>query len=618
MDLKINAYDASGLTSIDVPCFKQGENTDAKDKLSIRKERSIEDAVGELHRNLMPLAKLANSTRNCAHLLPAFFRITQTQPFHLWDYPQFVDFYDTEIPKSRLIKSGRQVAKSTNTSVESILRASIIPEFKQVYVTPLYEQARRFSSNYVQRFINNSFIKNLIVNSSCEQNVLQKTLLNGSMMFFTYCLRDVERARGIACDAIAIDEVQDINFDFIPILAESMSASRKWKLRTYTGTPKTTDNTISKLWQQHSHAEWVIPCSGCRHENVPSISEDLLNMLGSKGLVCSKCGSAIDTRKGRWIHAFPDRVDTHSGWHVPQAILPMHCEVPAAWSELLTKQRDYKKSQFYNEVLGEECDAGSKLIPVENLKAASVLPHRNIQSEAAAFCFNRPYIVKTLGVDWGGRGEDNDSLTAMSVIGLLPNGVTEVLYGILLPPSMNDVEEIGMVCHLAGTFGVHAIGHDFRGIGMSKDMMLTERGLRRVTPWQNEGNASYLTNTKRTPTNRVYISVNRAAGATLLSHEINNQRIQLPKWENDSSKNVFLGLNSWYENYVPKADGGSVYQVLRSISLPDDIGMSIMYGCLTAWRLSKKWPKFASTITPKGHVENHPSLDDKTVVDDEL
>lgn len=52
---------------------------------------------------------------------------------------------------------------------------------------------------------------------------------------------------------------------------------------TYAGTPKTLDNTMEKLWTRSSQGEWVIPCPSCRHENISSVSEDLINMIGPPG-----------------------------------------------------------------------------------------------------------------------------------------------------------------------------------------------------------------------------------------------------------------------------------------------------------------------------------------------
>ena len=554
------------------------------------------------------LIALANEQRNCSHLLPLFFRLAQNQSFSLVDFFPFIPMYDTELSVSRLWITGRQASKSTNLCVDSLSRAMIVPNFRQLYVTPLYEQARRFSSNYVQRFIANSYLNSLFVDSSCEQNVLQKTFTNGSMLMFTYCYRDVERARGISCDSLVIDEVQDINFDFIPILAESMSASRKWRITTYAGTPKTTDNTISRLHKSSSRGEWAIRCSGCRKENISAISEDLLNMLGDDGLICAKCHSPINTEEGMWLHGDPDKINKFVSWHVPQAILPMHCRDERAWDGLMDKSRTYKRSTFYNEVLGEDCDAGIKLISKEALMAASTLPHHNTLPEASALNANSNFVVRSLGVDWGGRGENCDSLTALTVVGLRTDGKIDVVYGELCPPSMDDMGEMALIDEIVRAFRINIIGHDFNGMGMSKDTMIIQRGHRRVVPWINEGNANYLTNTRRTPANRHYVRVNRAAGATLLAHEINHGRIAFPKWEPEDKNNAFLGLTSWFEDYISRPNGNDLYQVLRSASLPDDIAMSLMYACFSAWRITRKWPQFSTTLG--SHITSTKSEED--------
>ncbi|MFA5525200.1 MAG: phage terminase large subunit family protein [Acholeplasmataceae bacterium] len=549
------------------------------------------------------LGRQAKEQNSFASALPFIFRLTPSQPFSLEHYPMMRIFYDTRLPAKSLLRSGRQVSKSTNLAAKGLTKDICIPDYKQLYVLPLYEQTRRLSANYFKRFIENSPFRDAIIDSSCERNVLQKTISNGSMSIFTYALHDCDRARGIPADELNIDEVQDMNFEFLPILRECLSASR-WQTENYAGTPKTLDNTICKLWGDSSQGEWAVPCEACGHWSIPSMGEDLMAMIGKKGLVCAKCGKPINTYLGQWVHKFPDRIWQFIGLHIPQIIVPMHCCDPVKWDKLLEKIEKGKRSTVLNEVLGEDCDVGAKMVTIEIIKRASKLPYRNTLEEAVAFSRKRGrYLMTSLGIDWGGRGEKGDSLTAFAVTGLRGNGITDVLYAMRLSMSATDDEEFQWARRLMQSFRCQGFGHDFRGVGLSKDARLKSEGYRAVTPWTFEtGNASYFAKTTRGPDGRVFVRLNRSAAIQLLTFELRFMRYQLPRWEEDSMRNPFLDLNSWFEDTMVREDGRNIYRIMRSVAQPDDVGMAIIYSSFTNFRTINRWPNYMKTLTSKGII----------------
>jgi hypothetical protein len=56
-------------------------------------------------------------------------------------------------------------------------------------------------------------------------------------MYFSYAFLDAERTRGIPADKNVIDEVQDMNYDFLQIIHETLSG-QPLGLKQYAGTPK--------------------------------------------------------------------------------------------------------------------------------------------------------------------------------------------------------------------------------------------------------------------------------------------------------------------------------------------------------------------------------------------
>lgn len=553
--------------------------------------------------------------RNLSPLLPYLFRISPSKLFSLKDYAPFQDYYNLQMPDMSFLRTGRQCSKTTNMAFCGLAKAMLMPEYKQLIVAPLFEQTRRISSNYVKTGLHNALLRDLLWDRSCSDAVLQKTFKNGSTITFSYCYTDVERARGIPADDLRVDEIQDVNFDFLPILQETMSAS-KIGITGFSGTPKTMDNTAARIWHQSSQGEWVIPC-GCGHWNIPAIEDDLLRMIGKDGLICSKCGKPINTRHGQWIHRFPNRKiprkydgkvePSFISWHIPQPILPMHCEDPRAWSKLLAKisgPRSYRQQTLYNEVFAEDCDIGVKIITREMLQKASTLPFKNASKGAFTFINKSSYLMKAVGIDWGGRGELEDSLTAMSVIGLKSTGGIDVLHSEKFSPSVDDMEEAKIAAQMYRTFRCNAMGHDWRGVGQTKHTMLRQAGVPKLIAWANESTrVRYFVLLKRNATGVVYGSINRGAAVSLLQHEIQNNRFRFPQWEEEDSQNVFMDLNSWYGNYIARPDGADVYQVLRSAYQPDDIGWSVIYASLTCWLLARKWPDFAKTLTEGSVVQ---------------
>ena len=377
------------------------------------------ELVGYTSDNVKKILKLQKALRESGTptlkpLLPLLFSL-KGKPYSLDNYFPFEPFFRTRIPRATLLKTGRQVSKSTSLAAQGISTAISMPYFSTLYVTPLYEMIRRFSHNYVREFIESSPSKELLVSEDLAQNVLQRQFNNGSNMYFSYAFLDAERTRGIPADKNAIDEVQDIQYDFLQIIHETLSGS-PYAVKAYSGTPKTLDNTMEKLWQDSSQAEWIIKChhSGCNYWNVPSLSHDLLKMLGPwheeisekiPGVVCAKCRKHLNPRSGRWVHAYPERRWSFSGYHIPQIILPMHYANPEKWDILIGKSQGRANTTFttfLNEVCGESYDEGSKLLSETDLKAAAVLPWPNDWRKAADQIGG--YVRRVLAVDWGGGG----------------------------------------------------------------------------------------------------------------------------------------------------------------------------------------------------------------------
>jgi len=404
--------------------------------------------------------------------------------------------YDGVYPKT-VLKTARQVGKSITNAAFMIAECVGTDFFKVYYITPTSEQTRKFSHTRVAKFLAYSpAVREGFVGPQSIDNVLLRMMQNGSEMAFTYALDDPDRARGYSADHCFFDEVQDILYDaVIPVIEECMSNSN-YQYSSYTGTPKTSENTIEYLWSLSSQSEWVMKCDACGKSTFIVTTK----AFGKMGPECIGCRKPLNPRNGRWV----DMVDGYGGkdletgirtgpalkgFHVSQPIMPEN--VPAAWNtgtreydkaierwgNLLRKMDQYSENQFLNEVIGVSTSTGARLLTKELLEE---LCDETIQLSRLS-PGHLPNIKKVVaGVDWSGGGAEVKgteglvkSRTVLHLWGELPDGRLKTLYYKIFPNGhcTGWIEEIVEVCK---SWGVQMIVGD-AGEGQMANALLRER-----------------------------------------------------------------------------------------------------------------------------------------------
>lgn len=586
------------------------------------------ELVGYTSDNVKKILKLQKALRESGTptlkpLLPLLFSL-KGKPYSLDNYFPFEPFFRTRIPRATLLKTGRQVSKSTSLAAQGISTAISMPYFSTLYVTPLYEMIRRFSHNYVREFIESSPSKELLVSEDLAQNVLQRQFNNGSNMYFSYAFLDAERTRGIPADKNAIDEVQDIQYDFLQIIHETLSGS-PYAVKAYSGTPKTLDNTMEKLWQDSSQAEWVIKCqhSGCNYWNVPSLSHDLLKMLGPwheeisekiPGVVCAKCRKHLNPRSGRWVHAYPERRWLFSGYHIPQIILPMHYANPEKWDILIGKSQGRANTTFttfLNEVCGESYDEGSKLLSETDLKAAAVLPWPNDWRKAADQIGG--YVRRVLAVDWGGgggtlkatgdSGKSRTSFTSLAVLGYRADGIIDVLWGMRSLKTHDYYYESQLVVETLNRFRCSHLVHDYGGAGAIRETFVHQAGwpAENIVPIAYHTTAKHNIMTFHPATEshpRHWYSVDKSRALVLTSQCIKFGLIRFFQYDFKSADDAGL-IRDFLALLEEKIDGRGTtdrYVIVRHPNLPDDFAQAVNIGSCALWHIAKRWPDLSVTM----------------------
>ena len=586
------------------------------------------ELVGYTSDNVKKILKLQKALRESGTptlkpLLPLLFSL-KGKPYSLDNYFPFEPFFRTRIPRATLLKTGRQVSKSTSLAAQGISTAISMPYFSTLYVTPLYEMIRRFSHNYVREFIESSPSKELLVSEDLAQNVLQRQFNNGSNMYFSYAFLDAERTRGIPADKNAIDEVQDIQYDFLQIIHETLSGS-PYAVKAYSGTPKTLDNTMEKLWQDSSQAEWIIKChhSGCNYWNVPSLSHDLLKMLGPwheeisekiPGVVCAKCRKHLNPRSGRWVHAYPERRWSFSGYHIPQIILPMHYANPEKWDILIGKSQGRANTTFttfLNEVCGESYDEGSKLLSETDLKAAAVLPWPNDWRKAADQIGG--YVRRVLAVDWGGgggslkatgdSGKSRTSFTSLAVLGYRADGIIDVLWGMRSLKTHDYYYESQLVVETLNRFRCSHLVHDYGGAGAIRETFVHQAGwpAENIVPIAYHTTAKHNIMTFHPATEshpRHCYSVDKSRALVLTSQCIKFGLIRFFQYDFKSADDPGL-IRDFLALLEEKIDGRGTtdrYVIVRHPNLPDDFAQAVNIGSCALWHIAKRWPDLSVTM----------------------
>jgi hypothetical protein len=453
-------------------------------------------------------------------------------------------------------------------------------------------------------------ISKLLQNKGVENSVLQKSFLNNSRMYFSFAFLDVDRIRGLSVDGVNYDEVQDIDVDFLPIIRECMTASQ-FGIEKYYGTPKTLDNTLQVLWERSSQAEWHIKC-GCGKDNIPAAGYDLLKMIGPNGPICANCGKAINPRVGRWVHAVPENIASDAGYHVPQVILPMHYEdsrhpgrmpeqATEKWLDLLKKRDSYDQTRFMNEVLGESCDVGVKLVTLTDIRNASVL-NKNTWEEALRQVHR--YSHRVLAVDWSGGGEDGLSTTTFVVIGRhVQTGKTECFYTARLHAAQGHHEEAKFLIDVFKAFNCYVFAHDFGGAGSVRETLMIQAGMpiERIVPFVYvRASVKKMVEYKRPQEGsgeRPYYSLDKARSLVLQATALKAGTVLLPEY--NTSKEITHDLLALMEDRHDAPSGSDIFLIRRNPKMTDDFAHALNFGCVALWHMFQCYPDLSKLTSIK-------------------
>ena len=404
-----------------------------------------------------------------------------------------------------------------------------------------------------------------------------------------------DRVRGAAnISLLYIDEAQDVEYEIIPVLEETMSASINWGFSNYTGTPKTTDTCLALLWSRSSQAEWVIRCDACNYFNVPNPDHDLIKMIGKHGPVCAKCGRPLDISHGGYVHAYPSRARTFAGYHSSQTIHPLHCINDAKWSRLLEKVQNYDQLTLWNECFGWPYDAATSPLTLQDLINAEFdATDRNgniveIKKPSDILKVSDNYSYITVGCDWSGGGMLTDSYTAFAVVGLRKdNQSIDVLYGERIPKGLTPTDEANIIMSWIRGANANAFAFDNGGAGFVRTEIMKHQGLLNVpgisvVPIMYSGprGGDIMTISKAVREyDFTYFNLEKSRSLAMCIAAIKQQRLRFPRFTHDDPDAYVRDFLALREDPRTTRSNDTVLIIIKKPGAPDDFSHAVNFAC---------------------------------------
>lgn len=498
-------------------------------------------------------------------------------PFSFDGRRHMKQIYDTPAKRILLI-CGRQTEKSTFLGNICICYSCLVPSFLSLYVSSSAAQSKTFSNDRLKTPIETSPILKKFTTTMLSSNIFEKQFVNHSKITMRYAFLNADRTRGIPSWLLEIDEIQDISFDNVPVIEQTLThAPDRWRRFIYAGTPKSLDNNIEQLRANRStQGEWVIPCD--RH--TPRFWNILGEKnIGKKGLVCEKCRKLIslDSPDAQWAKQV-DKAQFES-YRIPQLMVPWK-----PWSEILIDYENYPRDKFYNEVLGISYDSGLRPLTTEQVKTCCN-PDIFIRDyeKYRPLSYGQPFYA---GIDWGG---DAHSYTVLVIATYVEMKFRVVYVHRFIGEESSPPVQLELIKELLNYLNVCLIGTDYGGGFDRNDALVRIFGPQRLWKYQ------YMARCKRKVEWDSKLGRFKVHRTEVMSDIFNTIKrggqVEFPRWEEfkEPFGQDMLNIFSEYNNTL------HMIQYKHSMDRPDDTFHALLY----AWLVSMIKKPRPDIITPR-------------------
>jgi hypothetical protein len=473
--------------------------------------------------------------------------------------------------KRMLLFCGRQVEKSTLLGNIILTYSCIITAYKTLYVSPSATQTKVFSADRIKEPIETSDVLRAYTTSMLSQNIFEKQFVNRAKITLRYAFLNADRTRGIPAMCLAIDELQDILSDNIPVIEQCTShAPEALKRYIYSGTPKGLDNSleyyrsgVSKDGRPMStQGEWVVPCDahggeGGRYWNVLGEKN-----MGRRGLICEKCGKPIDAshKDAQWANMVKDGI--FESYRIPQLMVPWR-----SWDEIMLDYSRYPRDKFYNEVLGISYDSGMRPLTLGQVKECcnpDITMHPDVLERTRKKLTGHQIFA---GLDHG-TGENSYSVACL---GYYEGSKFRIFWIHRFTGEDTDPQiQVKKLTAIFRAFNVRIIGSDYGGGFATNNVLLREFGQARVQRFQYAGRAKKKV--FMNPQLQRWI-VHRTEVMSDIFAAIKRKQIEFPRFEEfrEPFAQDLLNIYSEYNNTL------RMIQYNHRPDRPDDAFHAILY-----------------------------------------
>lgn len=547
-------------------------------------------------------AKIRNGELRTLIPFLSLFRLNG-QPMGLKLHYQFAPMYNTVQAPHTVWMCGRQLGKSYALASDTGIRNSIVPYYHTLLIQPRFDQIQRFNGTIFQPFIRSSTIQQDLISNLELSKMSLKLFKNGSMCYFEHMFTTPDRIRGISGVATCVfDEAQDIDYEYLNIANETMSASLFWGFSRYTGTPKTTDTTLALLWDRSSKCEWVIKCTHCGFQNIPNPEQHLLKMIGTTGPVCAKCSKSVDPKNGHYVPAIQDLALSFPGYHISQTIHPLHVVVPNKWRTLLYKLENYTEQAVYNEIFGWPYDAAVSPLTLADLQnTMHTLQRITKPSDIEPITLNYRYI--TVSVDWSGGGTVSDSYTSFAVLGLRNDSdVIDVLYGERIRKGTPAAEEARIINDWIAGVGADSFAYDNGGAGFARLEIMNHEGLRSIPNLlvmpinyvRPRAGDVMKPRTGMREADLYYYTLDKSRSLAVCIMALKSKRVQLPAFKTDDAEAYQRDFLALREDPITSYGCTTTILITKKPGVPDDFAHAVNFGCSQIWDHFGAYPKIGT------------------------
>lgn len=556
---------------------------------------------------------------NLEPFLPMLFSFNG-KPINLRSYYTMEPLFDLNPTRDTTLMCSRQVGKTMNLSLRTLINSFWREHWKPLFVTPFYETTRRISTDYFASLIQQSPCRHLFTGPGCTNQVLERTLPNHSRIRFTYAYRSGDRARGIPANECIYDESQLMWPEVVGVINATMNASPHGNITTCAGTPITNANHHSRRFKENStRSHWMTPCSACGHKNIAAAEYDLLKMIGPlrddisidrPAIICAKCKAPLHPWEGQFVHLNPSKRKEHLGLHIPCIVLPAHCCNYDKWRDIWSVLSDSNTPEHtkYNEILGVPFDDGVSLLSQLDVESNATLHSNKLEDALKIIHLYQGRIA--IGVDWGGRGISGESRTKIAVCGLSSNGQMHILFGVQLPMTADSKKEAEVIYHLYKTCRPELIAHDNIGIGSRAEEMLVSHGVPKsiIIPMEYVGETQGFILKRRAPSEsnpKLIYSVDKTRGLLHLVEAYKSGQIRSFKFEDQyHARDLLLDFTHLIAEervYVHSVKSETIL-IQKEPGQSDDFVHAVHHAANILWEKYKAWPKMTlklNIITPQ-------------------